>query len=441
MGLLRNNRNKCKDPMEEGQLLGHQSPPNDAFNLAYMTYFLLGTGSLLPWNAFITAVDYFSYLYPNVQVDRVFAVAYMIPSLPLLIALISWTNRSSARIRINLGLSLFLLSLVTIPVMDLIYIHGTRGSNAARYVTVALVGVCGIADALVGGGMIGSAGELPERYMQAVFAGTATSGVLVSFLRILTKGALPQNAHGLRTSANLYFSVSTVCLVLCLACYNMANQLPVIRYYTNLKKKTMESTTLLENETFSNPKDLYYMACLEGASNELYGGAKQNEGASFWHVWRKTRGFGFAILLIYVVTLSIFPGYMTEDVHSHILKDWYPLVLITGYNVFDLVGKSLTAFYVLESSAIAIGGCIARLLFYPLFFACLHGPKFFHSEIPVMLLTCLLGLTNGYLTSVLMIIAPKTVPLQEAETAGIVMALFLAIGLATGSIVGWFWAI
>ena len=35
------------------------------------------------------------------------------------------------------------------------------------------------------------------------------------------------------------------------------------------------------------------------------------------------------MFLIYIVTFSIFPGYITEDVHSDILKDWYPILLIS----------------------------------------------------------------------------------------------------------------
>ena len=41
---------------------------------------------------------------------------------------------------------------------------------------MAAVALSSVADALVQGGTIGSAGELPERYMQAVVAGTAGSG-------------------------------------------------------------------------------------------------------------------------------------------------------------------------------------------------------------------------------------------------------------------------
>lgn len=134
-------------------------------------------------------------------------------------------------------------------------------------------------------------------------------------------------------------------------------------------------------------------------------------------------------------------GYVTEDVCSEILKDWYPITLITGYYLFDLLGKSLASLYVIKSSKITVGLCIGRVVFYPLFVGCLHGPQFLRTEIPVAILTCFLGLTNGYLTAVAMISAPKLVPFQHAEVAGILMAMFLVLGLAIGSLLVWFWII
>ncbi|XP_028063433.1 equilibrative nucleotide transporter 1-like [Camellia sinensis] len=206
-------------------------------------------------------------------------------------------------------------------------------------------------------------------------------------------------------------------MIICVVFYNVAHRLPVIKYYNDLK-------TQAKNEQEEN-------GVLTGA---LWRSA-------LFNIVGRIKWYGFGILIIYVVTLSIFPGYITEDVHSQTLKDWYPILLLTSYNVFDLVGKSLTALYLLGNASVAIGSSFARLLFLPLFWGCLHGPEIFRTEVPVTLLTCLLGLTNGYLTSVLMILAPKTVQLLHAETAGIVMVLLLVVGLAIGSIVAWFWVI
>lgn len=244
------------------------------------------------------------------------------------------------------------------------------------------------------------------------------AGVLISLLRIVTKAVYSQDASGLRKSANLYFAVSIVIMAICIIFYNVAHRLPIIKYYKDLKAQAVN-----EEKEVEGP--------LKGS----------HWRSSLLNTVGKVKWFGLGIVLIYIVTLAIFPGYITEDVHSVLLKDWYAVLLITGYNVFDLVGKSLTAFYLLENAKIAIWACVVRLLFFPLFYGCLHGPAFFRTEIPVTILTCLLGLTNGYLTSVLMIMAPKAVPLQHAETAGIVIVLFLIIGLAVGSVVSWLWVI
>ncbi|KAJ4974904.1 hypothetical protein NE237_008078 [Protea cynaroides] len=394
--------------------------PNDSFNMAYVIYFTLGAGFLLPWNTFITAVDYFDYLYPDARIDRVFAVVYMLVGLACLLLIVPFAHRTNDSVRINTGLALFVLSLLMVPVMDVVYIKGRMGLYSGYYVTVVAVGLSGVADALVQGGITGSAGELSGRYMQAVVAGTAASGVLVSILRIVTKAIFAQDGQGLRRSANLYFSVSIVVMGVCIVFYNIADRLPIIKYYKDLKIEAVKEDKIDEEAG-------------------LLSGSLLRK--TLWDIVGTVKWYGFGIVLIYIVSLSIFPGYITEDVHSEILRDWYPVLLITGYNVFDLVGKFLTAIYILESSKVAVGGCIARWLFYPLFLLCLHGPKFLQTEIPVTVLTCLLGLTNGYFTSVLMIKATKTVQIQHAQTTGIVLVLFLVIGLAVGSVVAWIWVI
>ncbi|KAI3982241.1 hypothetical protein MKX01_026214 [Papaver californicum] len=426
----------------EGEILllpKENNIPKDSYHFAYIIYFTLGTGYLLPWNAFITAVDYFTYLYPNSSVDRVFALVYMPITLLFLLFIIAYVNPStttttksssssssyrmnSSHFRINVGLILFMVSLLVIPFMDVVYIKGRPGLYTGYCITIATVVLAGIADAFVQGGVIGSAGELPDRYMQATVAGTGASGVIVSVLRILTKSFFSQDTDGLRRSAILYFIVGIVAMLVCIVFCNIADRLPVIQYYKDLKLQAVDKEKEYRND--------------EGLLEK-----RSSLRSTLWDILSRVKWSGFGIILIYVVTLSIFPGFITEDVHSQILKDWYPILLITSYNVFDMVGKSLTAIYVFENLKAAVGACGVRLLFYPLYLGCLHGPKIFRSEIPVVILTCLLGLTNGYLTSVFFIMAPKAVSIQHAETVGTVLVMFLVMGLAAGSVVAWVWVI
>lgn len=231
------------------------------------------------------------------------------------------------------------------------------------------------------------------------------TGILISILRIITKASLPQTPKGLKISAHLYFMVATIFLLFCIVFSNLQHKLPVMQQY---RQSVHQESTLCT-------------------------------GTKFWAVAGKIKGAAFGIFIIYIVTLSIFPGFIAEDLESKLLRDWYPILLIAVYNLADLMGKSLTAFYVIQSMTRAIWAATSRLLFYPLFVICLHGPKWLKTEVPMVVLTFLLGFSNGYLTSVLMILTPKSVPLSEAEFSAIVMTGFLGFGLVGGSVLGWFW--
>ncbi|EPS72984.1 hypothetical protein M569_01770, partial [Genlisea aurea] len=380
-----------------------QHTPEDSFNFAYIIYYTLGAGFLFPFNIFITAVDYFSYLYPEAAVDRVFSVVYLFSSLAALLLIIAFARKPDSFWRINVGYMMFVVSLLSVPLVDAFYIKGEVGLYGGYYVAVGACGLCGVATSLVQGSITGSAGELPKRYMQGLVAGTAASGVMVSALRILTKAVCSQDGGGLRLSAAIYFVVGIAFMLLNIVFYNLSRELAVVKYHQHLKAKDEEASS------------------------------------SLWEVVGSVKWYGLSIMIIYVVTYSIFPGSITEDVQSSSLKDWYPIILVTANNVFDLVGKSLTSIYIVEKPATAMVGAFARTLFLPAFYFCLNGPEVFRTEVPVTVLTCLLGLSNGYFSSVLLIKGPKSVGRKDAETVGFLLVLFLIFGLALGSVVSWVW--
>ncbi|TYH04833.1 hypothetical protein ES288_A08G036500v1 [Gossypium darwinii] len=101
----------------------------------------------------------------------------MVVGLACLLVIVFYAHKSKAYMRINVGLGIFVVSLLVVPVMDAVYIKGQVGLYDKFYVTVGLLALAGIGDALVQGGLIGVAGELPERYMQAIVAGSGGSGL------------------------------------------------------------------------------------------------------------------------------------------------------------------------------------------------------------------------------------------------------------------------
>lgn len=164
----------------------NQIEPKDPYHLTYIIHFLLGAGYLVPWNSFITAVDYFQALYPDHHVSKVFSVAYMVAAMTVLVILTCWSNMMKLprlRVRMNVGYCLFVSALMVAPVTDWIVHRNNEvelrggGSNVAFVVVVCMVAVTGCAEGLTGGSLVGATGKLPGRYMQAVVAGNASAGM------------------------------------------------------------------------------------------------------------------------------------------------------------------------------------------------------------------------------------------------------------------------
>eukprot|EP00850_Spirogloea_muscicola_P002074 SM000008S22163 [mRNA] locus=s8:166887:168596:- [translate_table: standard] len=424
-----------------------QAVPRDERHAAYAIFFALGAGFLLPWNAFITAADYFEALYPGAHVDRVFAVAYMLPDLAVLWLFMLYGRRMSARCRIVYGFAAFLALLAVVPLLDATLVHGNRGTVLTLSVTVAAVAGTGVADAVVQGSLYGIAGELPAHYTQALVGGTSASGVIVSFLRILTKAALPSTTAGLRASANLYFAVSGAFILGCLVGYHRLVQLPVIRYYQALRAAPVESLLLLSEDSLEARHMPGGPWCKDGSEKATATSSGMGEATSggrqpiYHSLLRQLWPLAGAMVLVYVVTLSIFPGFLAEDVKSEVLGDWYPVLLIALFNVCDLAGKVMPWAERVQGNVALVGGPVLRLLFYPAFYSCLHGPQLLRGEVPIVVLTACLGLTNGFFTSALMMVGPKRVKSYEAESAAILLVLCLVLGLTIGALSGVLWVL
>ena len=112
-----------------------------------------------------------------------------------------------------------------------------------------------------------------------------------------------------------------------------------------------------------------------------------------------------SVCSVYTITLAIFPGFLAEDVSSQQLGSWYPVLLITAFNIADVVGKTLPvqAQFAMQNRNWILNLCLARILFLPAFYVAAsqgYGPGVMGA------LTLALGVSNGYLTAVSMMIAP-----------------------------------
>ncbi|KAJ8427874.1 hypothetical protein Cgig2_008702 [Carnegiea gigantea] len=342
---------------------------------AMIVCWLLGMGSLLSWNSMLTVCDYYYRVLP-----------------------------------VDLATS-------------------GKGGVGPYVGLCVLVAAFGVADALVQGGMVGDLPFTLPEIMQSFFAGLAASGALTSGLRLVTRAAFDKSHDGLRKV--LFLAISTAIEYLCIFLYAFYFlKLPIVKYFRS--KAASEGSKTVS-------ADLAAAGIQQANSTSAEDTTKSEDRLSLKQLLRQNWDYGLDLYLIYVLTLSIFPGFLNENTGTQGLGSWYSLVLMAMYNVRDLVGRytPLITFTRVESRVGLLIAVLARFLFIPAFY---FTAKYADQGWMIML-TSLLGLTNGHLTVCAMTAAPKGYKWPEQNASGNLLVVFLLGGIFSGVCLDCLWLI
>ncbi|QCD87852.1 solute carrier family 29 [Vigna unguiculata] len=400
---------------------------------AIVVCWLLGNGCLFSWNSMLTIEDYYIYLFPKYHPSRVLTLVYQPFAVGTLAILAYKGDRINTRIRNLFGYTLFFISTLAVLLLDL---ASSGQGGLGTFVGICIVsGAFGVADAHTQGGMVGELSYMLPEFIQSFLAGAAASGALTSALRLITKAAFKNSKNGLHKGAILFFSISTFFELLCVLLYAFVfPKLPIVKYYRS--KVAFEGSNAVSSDLAeagiqtSSIRVLTFFQVKEG---------KQLERKGTKQLLLENIDYALDLFLIYVLTLSIFPGFLSEDTGSHSLGSWYALVLIAMYNVCDLIGRYIPLLESLkmESRKMLTIVIVGRLLFVPAFyFTAKYGTQGW-----MIMLTSLLGLTNGYLTVCVLTSAPKGYMGPEQNALGNVLVLFLLAGIFAGVTLDWLWLI
>ncbi|XP_057455432.1 equilibrative nucleotide transporter 3-like isoform X2 [Lotus japonicus] len=325
------------------------------------------------------------------------------------------------------GYTLFFITTLLVLILNLA--TSGKGGLETFIVICAISGAFGVADAHVQGGMVGDLSYMQPEFLQSFLAGSAASGALTSALRLITKAAFENSKDGLRKGAILFFAISTFFELLCVLLYaSVFPKLPIVKYY-RLKAASEGSKTV--------SADLAAGLIQTLPEGEEY--AKEQKRKGIKQLLLENIDYALDIFLIYVLTLSIFPGFLSEDTGSHSLGSWYALVLIAMYNVWDLIGRyiPLLKCLKLENRKMITVAILCRFLLVPAFyFTAKYGDQGW-----MIMLTSFLGLSNGHLTVCVLTSAPKGYKGPEQNALGNLLVLFLFGGIFAGLTLDWLWLI
>ncbi|KAG0483903.1 hypothetical protein HPP92_011987 [Vanilla planifolia] len=345
--------------------------------LANAVCWFLGVGSLIAWSSMLAVVDYYSVLFP--------------------------------------------INLVT----------SGRGGIGAFLGICMISAVFGVADAYVQGGMIGELSFMSPDFIQSFLAGIAASGAFTSVLRLITKASFEHADGGLRKGALMFFAIASLFELLCVLLYAFVfPKLPIVEYYRS--KAASEGSKTVS-------ADLAAAGIQVQNTTQDVEDPRSLERLTLSQLLMQNWDYAMDLYLIYVLTLSIVPGFLSEDTGNHSLGSWYALVLISMYNLLDLFGRytPLIKCLNIESRKRLMVATMSRFLFIPAFYFTAKLGK----QGWMIMLTSLIGLTNGHLTVCVLTAAPKGYKGPEANALGNLLVLFLLGGIFSGVVLDWLWLI
>ncbi|XP_047281381.1 equilibrative nucleoside transporter 3 isoform X2 [Homo sapiens] len=213
--------------------------PEDRFCGTYIIFFSLGIGSLLPWNFFITAKEYWMFKLRNSSspatgedpegsdilnyFESYLAVASTVPSMLCLVANFLLVNRVAVHIRVLASLTVILAIFMVITALVKVDTSSwTRGFFA---VTIVCMVILSGASTVFSSSIYGMTGSFPMRNSQALISGGAMGGTVSAVASLVDLAA----SSDVRNSALAFFLTATVFLVLCMGLYLLLSRLEYAR--------------------------------------------------------------------------------------------------------------------------------------------------------------------------------------------------------------------
>uniref|UniRef100_A0A8C0BCP2 Solute carrier family 29 member 3 n=1 Tax=Buteo japonicus TaxID=224669 RepID=A0A8C0BCP2_9AVES len=170
-----------EEPLIEKSTVNRYSrqKPSDRLHGTYVIFFLLGIGSLLPWNFFITAKHYWMYKLQNCSdqagpagqdfFESYISIASTVPSVLCLIGNFLLVNKVPASVRILS--SLFVMLAVFLVITVLVKVDTSAWTTGFFALTIGCVVVVSSASTVFASSIFGLSSCFPMKNLQALISG------------------------------------------------------------------------------------------------------------------------------------------------------------------------------------------------------------------------------------------------------------------------------
>ncbi|XP_046498989.1 equilibrative nucleoside transporter 2 isoform X3 [Equus quagga] len=347
--------------------------PQDSYHLVGISFFILGLGTLLPWNFFITAIPYFQgrLAGANSTAETLGtnhtgpADAFnfnnwvtLLSQLPLLLftLLNSFLYQCIPETVRILGSLLVILLLFTLTAA-LVKVDVSPGPFFS--ITMASVWFINSFCAVLQGSLFGQLGTMPSTYSTLFLSGQGLAGIFAALAMLMSMAS----GVDAQTSALGYFITPCVGILMSIVCYLSLPHLEFARYY--LAKEPSKA----QGQELETKAELLHSDEKDGIPNspltldldsekepELEPEEPQQPGKpSVFVVFRKIWLTALCLVLVFTVTLSVFPAITAMVTSSTSPGKWSqffnPVCCFLLFNVMDWLGRSLTSYFLRTRTA------------------------------------------------------------------------------------------
>ncbi|XP_027800252.1 equilibrative nucleoside transporter 2 isoform X2 [Marmota flaviventris] len=347
--------------------------PQDSYHLVGISFFILGLGTLLPWNFFITAIPYFqgrlaganstagtlstNHTGPTDTFNFNNWVT-LLSQLPLLLftLLNSFLYQCIPEAVRILGSLLGILLLFALTAA-LVKVDMSPGP----FFSITMVSVWFINSfcAVLQGSLFGQLGTMPSTYSTLFLSGQGLAGIFAALAMLMSMAS----GVDAQTSALGYFITPCVGILMSIVCYLSLPHLEFARYY--LAKKPSRSPTheletkaeLLQADEKNGIPNSPQVATLtldldpekEPELEPELDEPQKLEKPSVFIVFQKIWLTALCLVLVFTVTLSVFPAITAMVTSSTSPGKWSqffnPICCFLLFNVMDWLGRSLTSYF------------------------------------------------------------------------------------------------
>ncbi|KAF3915387.1 hypothetical protein AA313_de0207472 [Arthrobotrys entomopaga] len=398
----------------------------------YLVFLTLGVAMLWAWNCFLAAAAYFQMRFRNNKaILDTFQSSIMTVStattLILTLTLSHMQRSAHYPYRITCALVINIVVFILLALSTILF----TDASAGVYLAFTLLMVLGtaVSAGFFQNGLLSYVAGFAPIYSQAMMSGQGVAGVLPAIAQMISVLVIPPKSHEEQDdkaasaspkSAFVYFLAATVVSGAALLFFTIH----LNRHHHN------------NNKTHSS----HPVADGLAESDDL----TPKKNISLWQLLKKLPLTAYTVFFTFALTM-IFPVFTqaTFSVNSSPSSvfsrpDVFIPFSFLVWNSGDLIGRVVCGFprIACTNPTILAIASTARLVYLPLYFLCniKGGGAKVNSDLFYEFVQFTFGLTNGYVGSNAIMLAPSLVSEDESQAAGGFMGLCLVAGLAAGSV-------